>query len=226
MHSVKFLAVLFAFTLLLLHAPGADAQIPGNGVEATQYEVSVSRVELCPDSGCNGAVIIGSGTKTFDIASAAVGADVGNYASISGLSPGETYSHIRVTIGTSFTIAGGGLDDGGQNCQTVTANAAGGHAGVGTGTVGGAGTAMVLTIPNVGVGGITLADYAAFNLTKDDNSATGTITFPLTSTYTVAAAEPLITVTFDTATGLGVLDAGGGNCSVFPRPPGVTITVQ
>ena len=178
------------------------------------------------DSACGGSVIVGSGTTTFDISGVAAGADVGSYASTAGLGAGETYTHVRVTIGTVITIAGGGLDNGGQNCQTVTGNAAGNAAGVGTGTVGGAGTAMALTIPNVGVSTVVQSDYDGFNLSRAAGATTATITFPLTAPFTVGDSEPLVKVTFDTSDALGALQTGAGTCAVFPRPPGVTIDIQ
>lgn len=210
----------------LLVSTDLHAAIPGNGVTATQYELSISQVELCTDSACASSVIVGSGATTFDISSVNAGANVGSYASTAGLAPNQTYSHVRVTIGTVITIAGGGNDNGGQNCQTVTGNAAGSAAGVGTGTVGGAGTSMALTIPNVGVSTVTQADYDGFNLSRTAGATTATITFPLTAPFTVGASEPLIQVTFDTSDALGVVQTGAGTCAVFPRPPSVTIDIQ
>lgn len=207
-------------------AAESRAVIPGTGVQATQYEITITQVELCTDAACGGSTVVGSGASTFDIAGVGAGADVGSYASTSGLPAGNTFTHVRVTINTAITIAGGGLDNGGQNCQTVTANAAGDHTTVGTGTVGGAGTPMTLTIPNVGVSTVVQSDYDAFNLSKANGAATATITFPLVSPFTVGASEPLVTVAFDTADALGALQTGAGTCAVFPRPPKVTIDIQ
>lgn len=220
------LAVIGSLTVCALAAAPAHAVIPGTAVTATQYDITIQQVELCSDAACNASVIVGTGTSTFDIAGVNAGADVGSYASTSGLTAGDTFTHVRVTIGTAITIAGGGLDNGGQNCQTVTGNAAGGHAAVGTGTVGGAGTPMALTIPNVGVGGVTVADYAGFNMTKVNGAATAQITFPLVAPFTVGDAEPLVKITFDTTNALGALQTGAGTCSVFPRPPSVSIDIQ
>ena len=202
------------------------AVIPGTGVTATQYDLTISQVELCSNAACGASVVVGSGNTTFDISSVSAGASVGSYASTAGLVAGETYTHVRVTISTAITIAGGGLDNGGQNCQTATGNAVGSAAAAGTGTVGGAGTAMALTIPNVGVGGSVQADYDAFNLTRAAGATTATITFPLTASFTVGASEPLVQVKFNTSDALGVLQTGAGTCAVFPRPPGVTIDIQ
>jgi hypothetical protein len=212
--------------VFFLSPQSSDAAIPGNRVAATRYDVTVHKVELCTTNACAEAVQVGAGIKTFNIASQNAGADVGSYANAAGLPAGQTFTHVRLTIGMTFTIAGGGLDNGGQNCQTVNGNAAGDHTTVGTGTVGGAGTPMPLTVPNVGTNGIVQADYDVFNLTKQNGAATGTITFPLAAPFKIGANEPLIKVSFDTSSALGVVQTGAGTCAVFPQPPSVNISIS
>ena len=55
-------------------AASAHADIPGTAAQPSTYQVTISRVELCRDSSCNNAFLIGSGTRSFDIAGTTAGA--------------------------------------------------------------------------------------------------------------------------------------------------------
>lgn len=72
---------------------------------ATKYEVDVQEVKLCMDALCTSGYVLGTGSKTFDIASATAGAAVGSYAAIDNI-PAGTYTYIRVILGSTFTITG------------------------------------------------------------------------------------------------------------------------
>lgn len=219
-----------SFTLIVTGALAistttAHAVIPGASAAADTYNVTVTQVELCRSSACTNPFIMGSGSTTFDIASASAGADVGSYVSTNGIPLWQTWSHVRVTISTTISIAGEGTDNGTQLCRTVTGQASGAHTNAGTGTVGaGQGTLQSLIIPNDNVSTLATTDYSAVNMTKTAGADTATITYPLSSPYTCKGVAPRIEVKFDTAAALGLLQTGAGTCAVFPRPPVVTIT--
>ena len=60
--------------------------------EATVYKVTLTKIELCTaaplasktDTTCTGATIVGTGNKTFDVASVTAGSEVGSFVSTSG----------------------------------------------------------------------------------------------------------------------------------------------
>lgn len=100
---------------------------------ATKYEITMKKMELCtgyPDANandvtCSGAVVLGEKSMTMDIASVGVGASVANFADISGLPMGTTYTHMRATLGKDFSMKGyAGSDDSGDSttcwCRTET----------------------------------------------------------------------------------------------------------
>ena len=224
MKSLKHVSLGFVFASLF--ATQAHAAIPGTATSADIYEVTITKVELCRTSACSSPFIMGSGNQSFDIAAVTAGQDVGGYVSTEGIPLHQTWSHVRVTISTTINIAGEGLDNGGQSCHTVTGQANGAHTGIGTGTVaaGVQGTTQALVIPNDNVGGLSTADYTAYNLSKTAGASTATVTYPLTSPYTCKGDSPRIEVQFNTNEALGLFQTGAGTCGVFPRPPSVTIT--
>ena len=69
--------------------------------EATEYRVTLKKVELCNDAACTTTVLVGERDMLADIAAADAGATVGNFASTAGI-PGGTYTHIRITISRSI----------------------------------------------------------------------------------------------------------------------------
>ena len=85
---------------------------------AEVYKVTMQKVELCESStgvtNCVGAVVVGSGEKTIDIAAVDAGAAAATYGSAATLTLGTTYTHIRVTISRKFQIRSSstGIDTG------------------------------------------------------------------------------------------------------------------
>ena len=77
----------------------------------TKYVTSMKKFELCTSSACTTTTLLGEKNQDFDIASATAGADVGSYISSFALEVGTTYTHVRATIGTTFTVAGYITDD-------------------------------------------------------------------------------------------------------------------
>lgn len=214
----------------------AWAALPGTRTDATQYLITVKKIELCTSSTCATSVVLGNTTSSFDIASASVGAQIGSYASTSGLPVGTTFTHIGVTLDAAITVTGSG-SDGTRTCRTMTTpDVASTVTALGvtmsTANDGNPAEPMSIVIPDTTDGGGGIAggpadsDYATFNLTKADGGDPF-ITFALTSSFTVTTEDPLIEVSFDTQNSLVFLDLGGGNgCRIYPYPPVVSITIN
>jgi len=207
----------------------AQAGIPGTTARPSIYEVTIKKVEICQDVACSTSYTIGESDKPFDISSATAGAEVGSFIDISGIPLYQTWTHVRVTISSTFSVGATWTDGDGDACGTSNPTVASGHAAVYAGSVGGTATAANFVIPNVGFSTIIQSDYDTYNLTKANGAATATIIFPLTAPYTCTGIMPKIEVQFDTSAGFGYLPgtaAGVGTaCQAFPMPPTVTITV-
>ena len=209
---------------------------------ATQYTVTVKKVELCTDSSCSTAHTLVTKTAAMDIASAAVGAAVGSYASTMTLPPmGVSYTHMRSTIDRTFTIKGYGLSaSSGQYCYTdgsvgtKTALAAGTHTTSAT-TAASSATASALELGDAGTitaiinGGTTTVtmDYnSGISLSGDDML----YTLALSSPYTYYGQTPIIDMAFGTKNAVNVMEMGSGtasnDCNLFPGEPNMTITFK
>ena len=111
---MKKIFLIFSFIFLFFNKSYA-ASATG---EATEYQVTMEKVELCEDSACSSSTTVGEVDKTVDIASSDSGADVANYAATTGLPLGKTFSHLRTTISRTFTITGS-VDTGAEDlCYT------------------------------------------------------------------------------------------------------------
>lgn len=100
----------------------------GQGI-ATQYEITMLKLELCTDAPltteedvtCTGAVVVGTGSKIFDIASVSAGASIGSFVSSTGLPIGVTYKYAKPTFSKKVTITGSvSLTSPTCNCRTDT----------------------------------------------------------------------------------------------------------
>ena len=115
--------ILFIFALFYSNASFAACfAVTGattDCAQATEYQVSVSKVELCADAACTSAVTVADTTASFDIATAAVGAQVGAYANLNTV-PVGTYTHIRSAVSSTITYAG----DATANCTAKTSTTA------------------------------------------------------------------------------------------------------
>ena len=212
---------------------------------ATTYILQMTKFELCADvdsngGGCEGAFVVGSGAKNFDIASVSVGQSVGSYASNITLPVGTTYKYVRFTISRTFTISGtvSGVDNiaGATVCRTGGADATGYTLATAAVGLAGPGTAspQVVKLPDVGTWGNGLPNYPvsvhneygspAVSLSGDSMA----VTWALSQPYTVTTAPPTITLAFDTATALGAGSSApsNGSCIMGPQPPSVTITIK
>lgn len=191
---------------------------------ATVYEVTVQQIELCTGTSgtdCLGSAVIGSGTLSVDIASAAAGAQVATYGTVENLQVGSTYTHVRVTVATSFNISGTTPDPGaGDVCVT--------NGGTGTitsplGVAAGPGTATTstLAVPTVAAVGASSDLYTSQGMVH--NGSTLTMVAALPTPLVVATSMPSVDIAFDTSEGLGSV-AAGGNCLLFPAPPTISVT--
>jgi len=248
--------VLVKLLLVLFIANSYAATVKG---AASVYKVTMKKVELCTGSTgvtvCTGAVVIGEGAKTVDIAAVDAGAVAGSYGDAALLPLGETYTHVRVTIDRKFTIkTAAAIDTGGTPDACVTQAATntlyGGpensriftHAI----TVADDGTAaeMNLYLTNdsylvctnatcsANNGGSTV-DYTSptYATYMESHSAdTGTehiMIFTLTTPYTVALIPPTIDISFGTQEAIGATDPGSGSrCMMIAFEPVCTITIK
>jgi hypothetical protein len=78
--------------------------------------------KVLTDEYCNDPIVIGSGDETFDIASVEESQSAGNYGSVDNLPPGETFTHVRLTVDRKFTIRNK-LDENGKGIATKNADA-------------------------------------------------------------------------------------------------------
>ena len=226
----KILLTLLFTTLIFSNGFAAN----GKG-EATEYKVTMKKVELCEDSTCSISTTVGERDMEADIAGATAGADVGNYAPTTGLPIGTTFSHIRITISRTFTITGSVvltgddcLTDGGSDStktqmlvgktsgaavsSTMILNTAGGYA-ASNGTRSGA-----LDSGNFNID-YTTPNYATSLTTSGDNAL---MIYQLSAPFTVGLKAPTIKVTFNTETAVG---ADNNACAMWVDEPYVTIAL-
>ena len=227
-----FFALFFLVTLNNQAFAGAITGVPS--AAATRYDVTVTKVELCRSTACTNPFTLGSKTKVFDIAAAAVGSDVGTYISLKDIPLWQTWTHVRVTLSTAFTIKGEGTAAPG--CMTDGSTSAGrGAWAQPAATVAGTSTASVLHLPNqaliTALPGMGAFTYSTYGITQVDNATSFTMTVAMTTPYTCKGVMPRIEVKFNTSEGFGYIDANAsGTCNagdaMFPHPPTITITAS
>ena len=222
----KIFLILVAFFLTMNNVYAAS----GTG-EATQYKITMKKVELCSDSTCTTPVLVGEKDLQADIAAGDAGATVGTFASTSGI-PGGTYTHIRITISRSIQITGsvvvgsgacftdGGLDNVVDNLLPTAATAAvstpmylsdeDGYK-VGTGDTSASNINIVYSTPK----------YAASMSVSGDNAI---MIYKLKQSYTRLVKTPLIKISFNTENALGCEDTTSD--VMWIEEPFVSITIQ
>ena len=224
---MKKIFLILIFTLLIQNKSYAATGT------ATEYTVTMKKVELCTDSTCTSPFIVGETDMEADIGAADAGATVANYASTSGIPPG-TYTHLRVTLSRIFTITGT-VVIGSDTCATDggTDHAATQLLDAGTGTA--ASTSMYLSNADTygsddGIGqdagtGITLnydnPKYATSITMSGDDVL---IIYQLTAPYTRLLKTPLIKIAFNTENAIGAATAG--DCIMWIEEPFTTISIQ
>ena len=225
---MKKIFLILLFTFLILNK-GYAATATG---EATEYEITMKKVELCSDATCTTPITVGERDMAADIAAADAGATVGSYASTSGI-PSGTYSHIRITISRTIQITGtvvisdssscftdGGTDNVADNLLVTTATSASSTTmylvnddsyAVGTGDT----SAENITI------GYTNPTYATSMSVSGDNAV---MIYELTEPYTRLLKAPVIKVAFNTENAVGCEDTTAD--VMWIEEPYVSITIQ
>ena len=225
---MKKIFLILLFTFLTLNK-GFAATATG---EATEYEITMKKVELCSDSACATAVIVGERDMNADIAAADAGATVGNYASTSGI-PSGTYSHIRITISRTIQITGtvvisgssscftdGGTDNVADNLLVTTATSASSTSmylvnddkyKVGTGDTSAENIPIVYSTPK----------YASSMSVSGSNAI---MIYELADPYTRLLKAPVITVAFNTLNAVGCEDTTAD--VMWVDEPFVKISIQ
>ncbi len=205
----------------------------------TKYEVTMKKVELCTSSACTTTTVLAEKDGTFDIASASAGADVGSWITGYALEIGTTYTHIKATINSTFTIKGtcSNGEHGLDSCTTIgtpTVAASSGSSPAATAEVASSVAAadMSWMVPNKADGdngafyGSSVATtFEANGITKVNDAATFTWIGALSSSYTpTASSAPKITIKFDVTSQLQA--AGVSNqCGIYVKPPKVSVTL-
>ena len=225
---MKKIFLILLFTFLILNK-GYAATATG---EATEYEITMKKVELCSDATCTTPITVGERDMAADIAAADAGATVGNYASTAGI-PSGTYSHIRITISRTIQITGtvvisdssscftdGGTDNVADNLLATTATSASSTTmylvdddsyEVGTGTTDSENIAIGYTNPT----------YATSMSVSGDNAV---MIYELTEPYTRLLKAPVIKVAFNTENAVGCEDTTAD--VMWIEEPYVSITIQ
>ena len=225
---MKKIFLILLFTFLTLNKAYAAS---GTG-EATEYEITMKKVELCSDASCTTPFTIGETDLAADIAAADAGATVGSYASTSGIPPG-TYTHIRITISRTIQITGtvvisgssscftdGGSDNVADNLLVTTATSASTTAmylvnddkyEVGTGTTDSENITIQYSSPK----------YASSMSVSGDNAI---MIYKLTEPYTRLLKAPVIKVAFNTQNAVGCEDTTAD--VMWIEEPYVSITIQ
>lgn len=225
---MKKIFLILLFTFLILNK-GYAATATG---EATEYEITMKKVELCSDATCTTPITVGEIDMAADIAAVDAGATVGSYASTSGI-PSGTYSHIRITISRTIQVTGtvvisgssscftdGGTDNVADNLLVTTATSASSTTmylvnddsyEVGTGTT----DSEHITI------GYTNPKYASSMSVSGDNAV---MIYELTEPYTRLLKAPVIKVAFNTENAVGCEDTTAD--VMWIEEPYVSITIQ
>lgn len=198
----KFVIILFGTFLMLSICPSAQAVVFGT---PTVYQVTVNRIEISKDS-CATWVAVGSGSLTFDIASANVGAVVGNYCTNNNIEAG-TYNKMRATVSRTFTVRGSIRQDTGQNNGNLMYTSAAGATNVAANL-----GSQSVTCPTAGLpSGISLSPDGDFYCSQDVNLVINNTT-----------ASQNFTINFNVTNCLALYP----DDTFFPQPPSVTVSVQ
>ena len=193
------------------------------------YKTTISKVELCSSSACSDPIVLGSGSKQFDIASVSAQADVGTYLNDFTITLGRTYTHVRSTINATMTTKGT-VDVSGTTCNTVASPTVAAASATATAKTPPSGTLAEMDwgVPNVNGGGDydnLTARYNANGISKTDGASTFTFTVSLIATYTPKATDiPKVSIKFDVADTLEATTSGGA-CVLYLNPPVQTVNI-
>ena len=224
---MKKIFLIFALTILFFNNSYAAT---GEGV-ASEYIVTMKKVELCEDSACATSTTVGDSKMGVDIASVSAGADIGSYAATTGLPLGTTFSHLRVTVSRTFTVTGS-VTAGSTACVTDggTDNTATNLLDAGTGTA----VSTTMYLSDADGYAVSDGDNDADQITMSYSSPTyatsmtvsgdtAVMIYKLTSAYTVGMRAPTIKVIFNTDTAVGADDTA---CVMWLQEPYCQITIN
>ena len=231
------LAAILAFPLLALLLAPAQAQ---ETATPSEYAFDATKIELCTDSSCSTAVVLGEGSQRFDLATVSVGQAAGAFISDFSLSAGQTYTHLHVTHSRAMDLTATAPTETTQNgsaCVTVgsgivTASSTTEAAAVASSVANPAAASQTFVVPNTDAnnapGGLA-ATYAAEGIVLIDATSLS-ITKALTAPFTSGSFAPAIDAAFDVANTITFQQVpGGGNedvCTAFIGAPSVSITIQ
>ena len=244
---VKLLFVLFIANSYAATVKGA----------AEVYKVTMTKLELCTSStgvtDCGDAVVIGSGQKTVDIASASAGAAAASYGEPAKLPLGQKYTHVRVTVLRKFTIKTAAAIDTTETPDACVTQAAtdtlyggGGEAGrqfTHAITVADDGTAAEMNVyltndsytictnatcssTSSSSNDYTSPTYATYMEShSNDIGAEHVMIYALTTPYTVSMQSPTVDISFGTQEAIGASNVGS-RCLMLAFEPVCTVTIK
>ena len=228
---MKKLLLIIVLTFLTFNKSYATT---GTGI-ATEYEVTMKKVELCSDATCTAPYTVGEKDMAADIAAADAGATVGNYASTSGI-PAGTYSHVRITMSRTIQITGSVIL--GNDGSTMTCFTDGGTDNVADNLLPTAASTAVTTpmyLSNEDKYKVGTGDTSAENITiqytspkyatsmsvSGDNAL---MIYELAKPFTRKFKVPVIRVAFNTENAVGCEDTTAD--VMWIEEPFVSITIQ
>ena len=224
---MKKIFLILALTILFSNKSYAAS---GEGA-ATEYIVTMQKLELCEDSACATSTTVGDSKMKVNIASVSAGADIGSYAATTGLPLGTTFSHLRVTVSRTFQVTGS-VTAGSTDCVTDggTDSTATHLLDSGTGTA----VSTIMYLADADGYAVSDGDNDADQITMSYSSptyatsmtvsgSTAVMIYKLTSPYTVGLRAPTIKVIFNTDTALGADDTA---CVMWLQEPYCQITIQ
>lgn len=215
----------------------AASLVQAEDATPTQYQFTLSKVELCKSSACSSPTLLGEGSQAYDIGSAQAssGESVGSFLSNFSLAPKQTFTHLRVTVARAIDLTATAPSEEssdfnacvtGAGVDIVTASTA--TEALAEVTTGSVAASQEFVVPNTDAnnapGGLAIT-YANAGIALIDTT-TMTITYQLTSSFTTGDKIPSFDVAFDVADTITFNQASATTCFVALGPPNVTITIN
>jgi len=228
----------FFLSLLVLFSFIANNAFAAKGA-ANVYKVTVYRLVFCDGdstlTNCSNGdeVEYRADGLTMDIASVDAGAVAGSFGNLSKLTFGKTYSHGEVILDRRFVIAGSGLSEDGEECQTGGDDGSKTTGGNGvTGLTPGTNTQVLFATNSTSLGtninGTTATDGTGTD--ADDGAVTSDddyikFRWAFTAPFTMTNKIPAMYIEFDVSAAIGFYATGGLDCdgdSVSSEAPTMT----
>ena len=233
----------FFLSLLVLFSFIANNAFAAKGA-ANVYKVTVYRLVFCETgstlTNCSNPTEVeyrADGLK-MDIASVDAGAVAGSFGNLSKLTFGKTYSHGEVILDRKFVMAGSGLSEDGEECQTASASgSAGAKDALGNGATGltpgtNEQTLYITTGSSLptNINGTTATDGTGTDQ-ADGTVASGDdyvkFRWAFSAPFTMNNIIPTMFIEFDVSAALGFYAQGELSCtgaSVSSEQPSITNT--